>query len=255
MDIRAHNRAAWDREVEKKNPWTIPATPEVIAAARQGQWNVLLTESTPVPHDWFPNLAGCDVLCLASGGGQQGPILAAAGAHVTVFDNSPKQLSMDRLVAEREGLELITMEGDMADLSVFSDESFDLVFHPVSNIFAPDVRPVWRESFRVLRHGGTLLAGIVNPVEYTFDQNLLAQGILQVKYALPYSDITSLSEEERSKTFGADAAVEFSHTLDEQIGGQLAAGFHLIGFYEDRRRDSPIARYMPSYIATRALKP
>jgi len=31
--------------------------------------------------------------CLASGGGQQGPVLAAAGAHVTVFDNSPRQLA------------------------------------------------------------------------------------------------------------------------------------------------------------------
>src|SRR5437016_4785154 len=104
MDIRSHNRAAWDREVEKKNPWTVPASPEVIAAVRQGQWNVLLTEITFVPREWFPNLACCDVLCLASGGGQQGPIFAAAGAHVTVFDNSPKQLGMDRLVAEREGL-------------------------------------------------------------------------------------------------------------------------------------------------------
>ena len=57
-------------------------------------------------------------------------------------------------MAEREGLELVTMEGDMADLSVFADESFDLVFHPTSNLFVPDVRPVWREVYRVLRPGG-----------------------------------------------------------------------------------------------------
>jgi 2-polyprenyl-3-methyl-5-hydroxy-6-metoxy-1,4-benzoquinol methylase len=70
------------------------------------------------------------VLCLASGGGQQGPILAAAGARVTVFDNSPQQLAQDRFVARREGLTLETVEGDMRDLSVFADVSFDLIVHP-----------------------------------------------------------------------------------------------------------------------------
>src|SRR5487761_2529110 len=96
MDIVAHNSAAWDRQVETGNIWTIPATPEAIAAARRGEWSVLLTETRPVPREWFPDLAGRDVLCLASGGGQQGPILAAAfaGARVTVFDNSPRQLAM-----------------------------------------------------------------------------------------------------------------------------------------------------------------
>ncbi|MCL4507425.1 MAG: class I SAM-dependent methyltransferase [Chloroflexi bacterium] len=257
MDILAHNSAAWDRQVEQGNIWTVPASPEAIAAARRGEWSVLLTETRPVPRNWFPDLAGGDVLCLASGGGQQGPILAAAfaGARVTVLDNSPRQLAMDRLVAEREGLALTTVQGDMADLSAFSGESFDFVFHPVSNVFIPDVRPVWREAFRVLRHGGVLLAGMVNPFEYVFDQSLVAKGIYQVKYALPYNDLTSLSEQERAGAFGADAPLEFSHTLEEQIGGQLAAGFHLVGFYEDYRRDDPIAKYMPSYMATRALKP
>lgn len=70
---------------------------------------------------WFPDLAGIDILCLASGGGQQGPVLAAAGAKVTVLDNSPRQLEGDR--------------------------------------FVPDVRSAWAEAFRVLRRGGVLLAG------------------------------------------------------------------------------------------------
>lgn len=255
MDIRAHNRAAWDREVEGGNIWTIPVSPEAIAAARRGEWSIVLTESTPVPRDWFPDLAGRDVLCLASGGGQQGPILAAAGARVTVYDNSPRQLAQDRLVAEREGLAIRLVEGDMADLAVFPDESFDLVVHPTSNLFVPRVRPVWAEAFRVLRRGGSLLAGFANPFEYMFDRALADQGVFTVRHALPYSDVTSLSEEERIRLFGAEAPVEFSHTLDDQIGGQFDAGFHLVGFFEDRRREEPIAAYMPSYIVTRALKP
>ena len=103
-DILGYNRQAWDRQVERGNRWTVPVGPEAIARARRGDWSIVLTPTKPVPADWFPPLAGLDVLCLAGGGGQQGPILAAAGARVTVFDNSPKQLAQDRLVADREGL-------------------------------------------------------------------------------------------------------------------------------------------------------
>ncbi len=143
MDIREYNRVAWDREVERRNRWTVPVSEAVIAAARRGQWEILLTPSKPVPRAWFPDLEGIDVLCLAAGGGQQGPVLAAAGARVTVLDNSPRQLEQDRFVAEQYALPLDTVEGDMADLSMFSDQSFDLIVHPVSNVFIPDVRPVW----------------------------------------------------------------------------------------------------------------
>src|SRR3954471_5545512 len=101
MDIREYNSAAWDKEVERGNEWTRAVGPEVIREAREGRWEVLLTETKPVPREWFPDLKGLDVLCLASGGGQQAPILAAAGARVTVFDNSPKQLEQDRKVALR----------------------------------------------------------------------------------------------------------------------------------------------------------
>jgi SAM-dependent methyltransferase len=254
MSIREHNRLAWDRQVEWQNPWTIPVGAEAIAAARQGQWEILLTPATPVPRAWFPPFP-CDVLCLASGGGQQGPILAAAGARVTVFDNSPRQLAQDRMVAEREGLEIVTVEGDMRDLSAFADGSFDLIVHPVSNIFIPDVRPVWHEAFRVLQPGGALLSGFDNPVAHAFDETPDADGALRVKYAIPCSNVDSLSEEERRRHLEKGEFIEFSHTLEEQIGGQIEAGFLLAGFCEDTDPGEPLARYMPIYIATRAVKP
>jgi SAM-dependent methyltransferase len=229
--------------------------PDVIEAARRGRWEVLLTDTIPVPRGWFPELDGADVLCLASGGGQQAPTFAAAGANVIVLDNSPKQLAQDRLVAERESLDLKTVEGDMADLSMFADESFDLVFHPVSNLFAPEVRPVWAEAFRVLRRGGVLLAGFLNPAVYIFDLELADRdGELRVRHALPYADATSLDEEEVERKIDRGEPLEFSHTLDDQIGGQIEAGFVVAGLYEDRHRDDPIAAYMPTFIATRAIK-
>lgn len=258
-DIREHNRAAWDKQVEYGNPWTVPVSEVEIAEAKAGRWKILLTPTKPVPREWFPDLARLDVLCLASGGGQQGPLLAAAGARVTVLDNSPRQLAQDRLVAERESLMISTVEGDMADLHMFPEEGFDLVVHPVSNSFVPDVRPVWAEAYRVLRRGaGVLLAGFANPVRYLFDYELVERtGILQAKHPLPYSDIVSLSEEERQRYAEAGEPFEFSHTLEDQIGGQLEAGFVLTGFYEDgygAETDDILSRYMASFVATRAVK-
>ncbi len=84
-------------------------------------------------------------------------------------------------------------------------EGFDLIFHPVSNVFIPDVRPVWAECARVLRPGGDLLSGFVNPVEYMFDPQLMEIGELKVKYALPYSDLESLTQAERAAMHGEDA--------------------------------------------------
>ena len=254
MDVRAYNREMWNKQVEHGNVWTIPVSSEVTAAARQGVWSVLLTEQKPVPRDWFPaDLHGVEFLCLACGGGQQGPVFAAAGGRVTVFDNSPRQLERDRMVAERDGLEIRTVEGDMRDLSAFADGSFDLVFHPVSNNFCPEVLPVWREAFRVLRPGGALLAGFGNPAAYIFDFAKEDQGIFEVRYHLPY-DSREFSEEEILQQYGPDAPLEFSHSLDTQIGGQLKAGFVLVGLYEDTST-MPLGKIMPSYIATRALKP
>jgi SAM-dependent methyltransferase len=255
MNVVSHNRKAWDKLVDKGNRWTVPVSQKEIAAARKGEWKIWLTESKPVPEAWFPDIKGARILCLASGGGQQGPILAAAGADVTVVDNSPKQLEKDQMVAERESLPLRTVEGDMCELTVFDDNTFDLIVHPVSNLFVLDTRPVWAEAFRVLCKGGELLAGFVNPADYLFDPKLMEKGELRVQYSLPYSDAESISEEERVEFYGDDAPIEYSHTLEEQIGGQLENGFVIIGFYEDYRSDSPIANYMPSYIATRAKKP
>ena len=262
MDIRAHNRAAWDKQVDNGNQWTLPVSAEVIEAARGGSWEILLTPSKPVPQEWFPQVVGADVLCLASGGGQQGPVLAAAGANVTVLDTSPKQLEQDRHVAKRESLDLKTVEGDMTDLAVFSDGSFDFIVHPISNLYVSDVNPVWAEAFRVLRPGGTLLSGFTNPFLFLFDDDeAMSAGVLQVRYELPYSDIVSLPPEKLAQLLEAGATLQFSHTLTDLIGGQLSAGFLLTNFYEDSWSATenapltPLTRYMPLFIATRAVKP
>lgn len=254
VDVRKYNREAWNRQVEKGDRWTVPVGPEVIAAARRGEWSVVLTPRKPVPRAWFGELKGKDVLCLAGAGGQQAPIFAAAGARVTVLDNSPGQLGQDRKVAERDGLELRLVEGDMRDLSAFADGSFDLVFHPCSNCFVDAIRPVWREAFRVLRPGGALLSGICNPIVFLFDPAKEQEGILQLKYKMPYSDFTSLTDEERARY--KDEPLVFAHSLEDQLGGQTDAGFVIAGFYEDTHvTGDKLSEYLSGFIATRAVKP
>ena len=254
FDPVAHNRAAWDREVESGNEWTRPVGPEVIARAREGDWSVVLIGYEPVPRGWFPAaLAGVPVLCLASGGGQQGPVLAAAGAWVTVFDNSPRQLARDQEVAVREGLVLRTVLGDMRDLSAFPSASFDVVFHPVANVFCPDLQPVWDEAFRVLRPGGLLLSGFMNPDIYLFEAGALERGEFVVRHPLPFSTL-DLPAAERRQHYG-DGPVEYSHSLASQLGGQMTAGFCLTHLAEAPHHADATQRYMPGYIATRAVKP
>lgn len=146
----------------------------------------------------------------------------------------------------------------MRDLSVFEDESFDLIVHPISNTFIPDARPVWQEAFRVLRPGGALLSGFDNPVIHTFDQELYERGVLQVVHALPCSSADGLSEQERQRLLENGEPLEFSHTLEEQIGGQIEAGFLIAGFYEDvnpLESNELVSTYMPVCFATRAVKP
>jgi SAM-dependent methyltransferase len=254
LDPVAHNRVAWDREVDNDNEWTRPVGAETIAQARAGDWSVVLIGYEPVPREWFPpDLAGTAVLCLASGGGQQAPVLAAAGATVTSFDNSPRQLARDTQVAAREGLTLRTVLGDMRDLSALPDASFDLIFHPVSNLFCPDLSPVWREAFRVLRPGGVLLAGFMNPDIYIFDMAAVDRGELVVRHPIPFSTL-DLPAAERERAYG-DGPIEYSHSLTEQIGGQLAVGFALTHLVEAPHHADATAQYLPGYIATRALRP
>ena len=252
MDIVAHNWTAWNGYASSgESEWTLPVSPDVIEQARKGDWSVILTPNKAVPGDWFGEIRDRDLLALASGGGQQVPVLAAAGARVTSFDNSDEQLARDRLVADRDGLDLVTVQGDMADLSAFADDSFDLIVNPASTVFVPDLEPVWRECRRVLRSGGRLMTGAMNPAFFLFDHDDLDKGgPLEVRFALPFSDL----DHNPQGRIARGEALEFSHSLDTQIGGLIRAGFRIIGFYEDDWSDEAtrLNAYMPTSFAVLA---
>lgn len=254
MDYTKVNQQVWDKNVDAKDIWTQPVSAEEVMKAKNGEWEIVVTPKKTIPKEWFPEtMVAKDVLCLASGGGQQGPIMAAIGANVTVFDNSQNQLNQDVLVAERDGLTIKTVQGDMKDLSMFENDSFDLIIHPWSNAFINTVLPVWKEAYRILRCGGVLISGFANPIEYIFDLKSLNEGDFVVRHKIPYSDLTSISEEELNKLIDQGEGICFGHSLTDQIEGQIKAGFLIGGFYEDIG-GTALDEYINSSIATKALK-
>lgn len=251
MDIVKHNKLAWDNYVDKKDRWTIPVSDQELENVKNGNWSIVLTPKKAVPKNWFPTLKGLKILGLASGGGQQGPILATLGADVTIFDNSEKQLLQDKTLSDKFDLDIKTVQGDMKDLSVFADNSFDLIFNPCSILFVEDVLPVWKECFRVLKPNGILMTGLMNPISLQLDEKNL-----KLIYKQPFSDLHSLPTEELEELKKNKEALLFGHSLTDQIGGQLDAGFTITAMFEDSwGGENKIDEFLPAFIATRAIKP
>ncbi len=258
IDVAKHNTLAWDEESIEESPWCTPVSKEVIESARKGDIQLKLTPNKTVPPSWLKEIRGKEVLCVGSGGGQQAPVLAAAGASVISVDLSQEQLNKDMFVANRDGLKLLTVRADMSDLSEFKNETFDYVVNAASTVFVPDVEKVWREFYRVLKPGGELLAGMMNPSFFMFDHGeALEKGTLEVKHKLPYSDVDSLDKKELKRIIDDNVPLVWSHSLETLIGSQTKAGFSIIELYEDwwARDDTLLNNYSPTTFVTRAKKP
>jgi SAM-dependent methyltransferase len=249
MDYQDINAQVIDRWVEEGWEWGVPIDHETFVNAQNGQWDVVLTPTKPVPHSWFGDLKGKKVLGLASGGGQQMPVFAALGAECTILDYSPRQLESERLVAQREGYNIRIIRADMTKPLPFGDEEFDLIFHPVSNCYVEKVEPIFKECYRILKHGGIFLAGLGNEVNYLVDED--EQSII---YSMPFNPL--VNENQRKMLEDTDCGMQFSHTLEEQIGGQLEAGLVLTNLFSDTNGEGRLHKMgIETYIATRAIKP
>ena len=248
MDYQDINAATIDRWIEEGWEWGVPITHEQFINAKNGKWDVMLTPTKPVPHEWFGDIKGKKVLGLASGGGQQMPIFAALGADCTVLDYSLRQLESEKLVSMREGYDIRIIRGDMTKRLPFDDGEFDLIFHPVSNCYVKEVKSIWRECFRVLKKGGRLIAGMDNGINYIVDNDEKA-----IVNSLPFDPL--VNEAQRKQLEDDDAGMQFSHTLEEQINGQLEAGFTLISLYDDTNGEGRLHEMnVATFIATLAKK-
>lgn len=251
--ISQTNARTWDSWSQEGSTWTIPYSPERYREALERDLQILLTPMKFVPLSWYEGL-GQKVLCLASGGGQQGPELKAHGYEVTVMDLSDRQLQADALVARREKYKIGLVKADMSVPFPFADESFDFIVHPVSNCYVEELDSIWQEAYRVLKAGGALMSGWTNPIMYMVDDEALENPALPlvIRHALPYN---SRLLEQQGHAVSPDSGYQFSHTLEAQIGGQLRAGFLLKDFYEDSEADNQLAKFTSLYAATLAIKP
>ncbi len=242
------NKETIDKWAEEGWEWAKPISHEEYVNAKNGTWNVLLTPTVFVPHSWFGNLKGKKVLGLASGGGQQMPIFNALGAICSVIDYSPKQIESELKVAERQGYEIDAIQADMTKTFPYDDETFDIVFHPVSNCYVEDVQHVFNETYRVLKKGGIFLAGLNNEINYIVDDDEK-----EVIWQMPFNPVKD--EKAREYLIKYDAGMQFSHNMTEQIGGQLKAGFTLLDLYEDTNGSGRLHELnIKTFIATKSVK-
>ena len=242
------NAETIDRWIDEGWQWGVPVSHETYEKALKGEWDVFLTPTKPVPHEWFGNLKGKKILGLASGGGQQIPIFSALGADCTVLDYSEKQIATEKAVAAREGYSVRVVRADMTQPLPFEDGEFDLIFHPVSNCYVREVRPIWRECFRVLKPGGALIAGMDHYINYMVDS-----AEERIVNRLPFDPI--LNPDQMRQLEADDAGVQFSHSLEEQLGGQLEAGFTLTDLYEDTNGEGRLHELnIPTFLAMRSRK-
>lgn len=242
------NKETIDRWVEDGWEWGKSISHEDYIKAKNGEWKVFLTPTVAVPIDWLGDLKRKKILGLASGGGQQMPIFNALGATCSVIDYSSKQIESEYNVAKREGYTIEAIEGDMTKKLPFDDDTFDIVFHPVSNCYVEDVQHIFNEAYRVLKKGGIFLAGLNNEINYIVDQNER-----EIVWKMPFNPL----QDEKAKEFMVkeDAGMQFSHDMTEQIGGQLKAGFTLVDIYEDTNGFGRLHELnIKSFIATKSIK-
>lgn len=188
--------------------WGKPISHEEYVKAQNGEWGVFLTPTKIVPKEWFGDLDGKKILGLASGGGQQIPIFTALGARCTLLDYSSAQCESERKIAKREGYEVEVVQYDMTKRLPFEDETFDLIFHPVSNCYVEEVKPVFRECYRILKKDGILLCGLDNGINYIFDDTETS-----IQYKLPFNPLKDqkIYEDSIKNEWG----IQFSHTFEE----------------------------------------
>lgn len=248
MDYQKINSATIDSWCEAGWEWGKPISHETYLNALEGNWGVYLTPTKTVPHEWFGNMKGKKVFGLTSGGGQQIPVFAALGADCTVLDYSEKQCESERIIAEREGYKVNVIQGDMTKRLPFEDETFDIIFHPVSNCYVEEVMSIFKECFRILKKGGILLCGLDTGINYAFNNEET-----EIVYKLPFNPLKD--EKLYQDCIDNDWGITFSHTLEEQIGGKLEAGFMLTNLYEDTGGEGNLHDHnIPSFLATRAVK-
>ncbi|MCX7387568.1 MAG: class I SAM-dependent methyltransferase [Planctomycetales bacterium] len=249
MDYRNANQQAWNQLADSDSLFARVATDEECRKPMQSLDG----------RGWLPeSVAGLNVLCLASGGGWQSILYAAAGANVTVVDLSESMLRLDTREAKRRRFRVQTVHTSMDDLSMFADESFDIVHQPVSSCYVPDLKPVYAGIARVLRSHGLYISQHKQPVSLQIShRSERQQFVIGVEYyhegPLPQQQDTAYRE---------SGATEYLHRLDQIVGDLCLAGFVIEDLREPKRADYKVdvshfgyrGRFVPPYVRMKARR-
>jgi SAM-dependent methyltransferase len=204
-------------------------------------------------------LDGLEVLCLAAGGGKHGPLYAAAGAKVTVLDISPAMLDLDRQVARERRIDLEIVQGSMDDLSMLAAGRFDVVIHPVSTCYLPDVGRVFRAVARVVKSGGLYVSQHKSPASLQAGLTPGAAGRYELLHPVGRTAPLPLEPPSRLREAGTQ---EFVHSLSALLGGMCAAGFTVEDVCEPDHREPGAtpgsfahrAAFLPPYLRVLARR-
>ena len=249
MNYRDTNQQAWNRLADSGSLFARVATDVECRTPLQ----VL------DGRGWLPeSVAGLNVLCLASGGGWQSILYAAAGANVTVVDLSESMLKLDSREAKRRRFQIQTVQTSMDDLSMFADESFDIVHQPVSTCYVPDLKPVYAGIARVIRSHGLYISQHKQPVSLQIShRNERQQLVIGIEYyhegPLPQQQDTSYRE---------SGATEYLHRLEQIVGDLCLAGFVIEDLREPKRANYQVdvshfgyrGRFVPPYVRMKARR-
>lgn len=247
--VHDHNRSAWDRKVQQRDRFARPAKDEDFRDP------LGLVDRL----NWLGgSVIGKRILCLGAGGGRQGPLYAAAGGIVTVVDISPAQLELDRRVAAERHLALTTVEASMDDLSMLGTSDFDVIIHPVSTCYVPDLRPVYAEVARLLCDGGIYISQHKTPTSLQTDIRRSPGGYELIE---PYYRRGPLPAVAGSR-HREEGTLEYLHRWEELIGLMCRSGFVIedlvepLHAKEDAEADSfaDRSRYVAPYVRIKARR-
>jgi SAM-dependent methyltransferase len=247
MTYQEENVKTIEGWIQKGWEWGIPFSHELCEKIRKGDFPFYLTPTKRMPREWLRKIKGKKILGLASGGGQQMALLSLLGGICTVFDYSEKQLESDLMVALREGYNIKTVKGDFTKPLPFPDKEFDIIINPVSLVYADKLEPIFVEASRVLRTGGVFVGGFDNGL------NFISNDEKTITNRFPFNPLVNPEQEAQLKA--TDDGYEFSHTLEETLGGLLKARFSITGIYEDYNKEGPLSELrIPTFYAVRAKK-
>lgn len=240
-DPYIYNRHIWDERARQRAAHTETAH----------RCNLTDPLAAADPLGWIGRpVTGKRILCLAAGGGKHAPLLAKAGALVTVVDISPEMLALDRKVAAELHVPLHAVEASMDRLPMLPDGSFDAVVQPVSTCYVPKISKVYSEVARVLVIGGLYLSQHKQPAALQADAVPTGRGYV---IAEPYRRDDPLPIVRGDFPHRESGALEFIHPWEDLIGGMCRAGFVIEDLIEPRHSD-PRAQYLPPFVTIKARK-